>query len=80
MWIPEIGLIFSCCIEAFLNSVVEGHLSYVENMNPDYNTMSVFTSIQIAIKGYVERFVTVTPEIGLNSSYQPLPALYQHYD
>ena len=60
--------------------MVEGRLSYADNINPEYNTMSVYSSIQIAIKGFVERFITVRTETGLNDSCQPLPALYQHYD
>ena len=49
----------SCCIEAFLNSVVAANLDYSTNINPSYNVMAVFSAIQIAIQNFMDKFITV---------------------
>lgn len=35
-------------------------LNYEENINTQYNTLSVYSSIQIAIQGFIEKFITVS--------------------
>ena len=50
----------SCCIECFQNSCVASKLNYEENINTQYNTLSVYISIQIAIQGFIEKFITVS--------------------
>lgn len=49
----------SCCIESFQNSCVASKLNYEENINVQYNTLSIYSSIQIAIQGFIEKFITV---------------------
>ncbi|OAO17755.1 Sec8 [Blastocystis sp. ATCC 50177/Nand II] len=48
-----------CCIECFQNSCVASKLNYEENINTQYNTLSVYSSIQIAIQGFIEKFITL---------------------
>ena len=52
-------IIISCCIEAFLNSVVAANLDYSTNINPSYNVMAVFSAIQVAIQSFMDKFITV---------------------
>ena len=55
----SITVISSCCIESFLNSVIEGNLSYQENINPGYNTLAIYASLQTAIQSFVDKFIVV---------------------
>ena len=50
----------SCCIESFLNSVTEGSLNYKENINPGYNTLSIYGSLQTAIQSFIDKFISVS--------------------
>ena len=51
---------YSCCIESFLNCCIAGNLDYSENINAQYNTLSLYNSIQIAIQGFIDKFITVS--------------------
>lgn len=53
-------LMCSCCIESFLNCCIAGNLDYGENINTQYNTLSLYNSIQIAIQGFIDKFITVS--------------------
>ena len=59
-WARRGGVRRSCCIECFQNSCVASKLNYEENINTQYNTLSVYSSIQIAIQGFIEKFITVS--------------------
>lgn len=59
------GLIdYSCCIESFLNSVIEGNLDYKDNINPGYNTLAIYASLQTAIQSFIDKFISVTVVFG----------------
>ena len=53
------NVIVRCCIESFLNSVIEGNLNYQENINPGYNTLAIYASLQTAIQSFVDKFIVV---------------------
>ena len=48
-----------CCIERFRSSVVAGNLPISGNINLEYSVLGVFSSLQQALRSFVERFVTV---------------------
>ena len=60
MWAQARRVRRSCCIECFQNSCVASKHNYEENINTQYNTLSVYSSIQIAIQGFIEKFITVS--------------------
>ena len=60
MWAEARRVRRSCCIECFQNSCVASKLNYEENINTQYNPLSVYSSIQIAIQGFIEKFITVS--------------------
>lgn len=53
-------MINRCCIESFLNSVIEGNLDYKENINPGYNTLAIYASLQTAIQSFIDKFISVS--------------------
>ena len=46
-----------CCIERFRSSVVAGNLPISGNINLEYSVLGVFSSLQQALRSFVERFV-----------------------
>lgn len=41
--------------------MVVGNLDYDSNINPQYNTIAIYESIQSAIKSFIDRFISVSP-------------------
>ena len=41
--------------------MVVGNLDYNSNINPQYNTLAIYESIQSAIKSFIDRFISVSP-------------------
>ena len=41
--------------------MVVGNLDYDSNINPQYNTLAIYESIQSAIKSFIDRFISVSP-------------------
>lgn len=63
----------SCCIESFLNSVVAGNLDYASNINPQYNTLAIYNSIQTSIQAFIDKFISVSLLSVSYTSYPPPP-------
>lgn len=57
-----------CCIERFRSSVVAGNLPISGNINLEYSVLGVFSSLQQALRSFVERFVTV----GFERAFHPV--------
>lgn len=59
-----------CCIERFRSSVVAGNLPISGNINLEYSVLGVFSSLQQALRSFVERFVTVRFKKGVSPSHR----------